>query len=353
MKRLLVVVSSIFLLILLSSCADKNFVNTNVKNSTILVTKVNTISNYFNFNKNTKYVYEGKGNEFAAFNVFVDYISGNCVQLRYNNGGTETVKVLENKNGKLTVLLSTSECYYRENLTQSTSINTEVLLKEPLIKGTTWTLPDKRKRFISKVDVSITTPRGKYKALEVTTLGKNDKVIDYYAPNIGLVKTIFISNGYEVSSMLAKKEENAVLTQTIKFYYPNIDTDKLYYVNKKLYFKTNDITKTIIEKAYKVLPKATLEKVLSANTKIKSLYLNKDNNVYVDFTKEFITEMNAGSGYESMILQSITNTLGEYYGAKKIYLTVEGNPYSSGHIEMKKGDFFTVSLKNSVEQKYK
>jgi hypothetical protein len=71
--------------------------------------------------------------------------------------------------------------------------------------------------------------------------------------------------------------------------------------------------------------------------------------VYVDFTKELVSEMNAGAGFESMILQCITNTLGRYYGVTKVYLTVEGSPYSSGHIIMKKGEPFIVNLTNSVK----
>ena len=122
-------------------------------------------------------------------------------------------------------------------------------------------------------------------------------------------------------------------------------------MNKELSFSTNDITKSIFEKAFKDLPKGNLGKVLGPNVKIKSLYLNKDNRVYVDFSKELVSEMNAGSGYESMLLQSITNTLGTYYGVDKVYITIEGSPYTSGHIMMKKGEFFTVDLKNSVELK--
>lgn len=344
MKKLLLISSLIFSLVLLSSCAAKNIIKPSQQNTVPNETKASlTIKDYFSFKENTKYVYEGKGNEYASYNIFVDYLTENRVQLRSNNGGTETVKVLENKDGKLTMLLSRAECYYRENLTQSASSNTEILLKEPLIKGTTWILADNRKRYISNLDVEVTTSLGKYKTLEVTTEGKEDKTLDYYAPNVGLVKTVFISKGNEISSSLSKIEKNALLTQTVKFYYPNVNDDKLYFVSKQLSFKTNDVTRTIFEKAFKDLPKGNLGKVLSPNAKIKSLYLNKDNIVYVDFTKEFVSEMNAGSGYESMILQSITNTLGTYYGVDKVYITVEGNPYVSGHIMMRKGEFFKVN----------
>lgn len=354
MKKILAILSLVFSIMFVNGCASKNIVKTKEKNAVPKETKVAlTIKDYFSLKGNTEYVYEGKGNEYAAYHAFVDYLANNRAQIRIRNGGTEIVKVLEYKEGSLTILLSREECYYRENFTQSKSIssNPEVLLKEPLIKGTSWTLADNRKRYISNVDVEVTTPSGNYKTLEVTTEGKGDKTLDYYAQNVGLVKSVFISNGNEITSCLSKIEKNTLLSQTVKFYYPNVNENKLYFVNKELSFNTNDITKSIIEKAYKELPKGNIARVLSPNTKIISLYLNKDNIVYVDFTKEFVTEMNAGSGYETMVLQSITNTLGKYYGAEKVYITVEGNPYTSSHIIMKKGESFTVNTKYSAELK--
>lgn len=50
-----------------------------------------------------------------------------------------------------------------------------------------------------------------------------------------------------------------------------------------------------------------------------------------------------------MILQSIVNTVGGYYGVEKVYLTVDENPYSSGHILMKVGESFSVNSKDIVE----
>ena len=81
---------------------------------------------------------------------------------------------------------------------------------------------------------------------------------------------------------------------------------------------------------------------------INSLYLGDDQIVYVDFSDEFVTEMNAGSGYEQLILQGITNTLGNYYGVNKVYITLEGKPYESGHVLMKKGETFEVDMDQVV-----
>lgn len=339
------------MLVFLNACAKKDVKPPILPIPTVptVPTVPLTIDDYFSFKENTNYMYEGKGIEYASYNVYVDYVSGNRVQIRSNNGGTETVRVLENKEGVLTQLLSRGECYYRENLTQGLTKNQEILIKEPLVTGTNWVLADGRKRSITNMEVDVNTPLGNYKALEVTTEGKDDKTQDYYAPTMGHVKSVFTSNGFVVSSSLSKLESNVPLTQTVKFFYPNLKDDKISFYIKTLSFKTNDLTKLTFEKAYKELPKGNLSKVLGPNVKIKSLYLNKDNVVYLDFSKELVSEMNAGSSYESMILQSITNTFGNYYGVEKVYITVEGSPYSSGHYRMKKGEFFTVDSKNSVE----
>lgn len=366
MKKLFYIFMFSLSCIFLTSCASKPPVNKQPENITKPLqsnkpeeTKENvpkqttssyTIKDFYPFKENAKYEYEGRGNEYASYTVFTDYITENRIQTRKNNGGIELVSVLENKDGELKIIFSREDTYFRENFTSKPSNKDEILLKEPLVKGTSWTLQDGRKRYISNTDVDITTPAGSFKALEVTTEGKDYKDLDYYALNTGLIKSVYSAKEMEVSSSLKKLHDNSPLVQSIKFYYPNVNDYKTYYVTKDLSFKTNDITKMAFEKIFKEAPNATVGKVLSPNVKIKSLYLN-NNVVYVDFTKELVTEMNAGSGFEANILQAITNTLGGYYNTDKVYITIENSPYSSGHIVMKKGEAFTVNHKNALPLK--
>jgi len=363
MKKAICSILLIFSLTMLNGCDSvKKFINTNdnSKSNTTNEASSNsdstsntnvstyTIKDFYPFKENEKYEYVGKGNEYAAFRSSVDFIKDNRIQLRKNNGGTEVVNVLEYKDGALKLIFSKEECYYREDFTTKPSNKDEFLLKEPLVKGTSWTLSDGRKRYISNVEVPITTLLGSYKALEVTTEKGADKTLDYYALNTGLVETIYNSKDSEVKSSINSITPNLTLNQEVKFYYPDGNSGKLYFIKKELNFKTNDITKLAFEKVFKEAPLKDLNKLLGPNVKIKSLYLN-GSTVYVDFTKDFVQEMNAGSGTESLILQCITNTLGEYYNASKVYITIENAPYSSGHIIKKKGETFTVSTKNSVE----
>lgn len=323
----------------------KNVVNSNNgnngNNGEVSSASQTGIKDYYPIQENTRYVYEGKGNEYASYDVYIDYISEGKVQRRINNGGTEMAEVIELKDGKLSRLLSKEEVYYRENLLETKGDEGEILLMEPLVKGTTWILKDSRVRTITGTSVDITTPSGSYKALEVTTEGQNDKVIDYYAKNVGLVKKVFISGEDQITSSLSKIEKNFALKQKIDFYYPDINDDKIYSKSKEVSFKTNDITKKVLAAAYKETGN-NIEKVFSANTKINSLYLNKDNIVYIDLNKAFLTEMNAGTRYESMILQSIANTFGRYYNSEKVILTIDNKLYESGHIAMKKGEYIKV-----------
>ncbi len=346
MKKILKLLGMMLVVVLLFGC-NNTFNGGNDINDD--QPEVLHIKDYFPIKENVRYVYEGKGNEYASYEVYIDYTSENKVQQRINNGGTEMAKVYKIKDGKLLVSLSKGEVYYRENLLDTIGDESEVLLMEPIKNGTSWTLKDSRVRTITGTSVDVVTPLGSYKAIEVTTEGESGKTIDYYAKDVGLVKSVFVYDDYEVISSLSKMEEDVALTQRISFFYPNINNDKLYYKNKEIRFKTNDMTRKILSESYKESVSNELGKVFSSNTKINSLYLNEDGIVYIDLNRSFLTEMNAGAGYEGMILQCIANTFGKYYGSQKVILTIDNELYESGHIAMKKGEYIKADYEDAVE----
>ncbi len=335
MKKYILIFAVVTFISLISGCTAKN------NNSLEEQAKV---QDYFPIKENIKYVYEGKGNEYAAYDVYIDYTSADKVQHRINNGGTEIVKVLQIKDGKLTQLFSRGETYFRENFLETGGEENEILLMEPLVKGTTWTLKDSSVRTITNTSVDITTPSGNYKAIEVTTDNSNGKTTDYYAKNIGLVKTVFNPGEAEISSSLSKIEENASFIQNINLYYIDANKNKIVYQNKEVSFKTNDITRQVLEKTYKELIVDKMGDKFLTNIKINSLYLNKDNMVYIDFNNAFLEEIKVGAYYEKMIIQSIVNTLGQYYNSDKVVLTIDNKPYESGHMAMEKGGYFKVNF---------
>lgn len=311
-----------------------------------------SLENYYPIAANKEYRYEGEGMEYASYRVLVDYIDPKSkrVQTRTNNGGTEMVKVLEIGDKEISVLYSKEEVYYRDNLLKiQPSKDIEILLKEPIQKGTHWTLPDGRVRTITNTSAEIRTPLGNYRALEVTTEGKHGTTKDYYAPNVGLVKSVFSSEGSEVTSTLSKVKDGVPFKRRMELFYPGQD-QRIHVENKSVQFNTNDISRINIQKIMaEKPPKDDLLPLISPNTKINALYLGDDGIAYVDFSKEFIRDRNVGASYESLALQSVVNTIGQYYGVDKVYLTIDGKPYESGHILLKKGEVLRVDRKNVIQ----
>lgn len=311
-----------------------------------------TVKDFYPMLADVEYIYSGEGNEFASYSRFTDFLSedGSRIQTRTSNGGTETVRVIEARDSKLTVIKIINECYYRDNLLAAEADEqVEILLMEPLMLGTKWSLADGRVRYISGTDVEISTESGKYLALEVTTEDENSTTKDYYASGVGLVKTIFNSDGYEVTSQLSRIKQNAAYVRTIDIFYPRVD-ENIYTQPVTLSFKSGDITRLLLQEELR--KKALIEDCLSlvsTKTKINSMYLGSDNIAYIDFSKELITEMSVGSGYEALILQCIANTVGKYYGTDRVYLTVEGKPYESGHISMLEGETIPVDMSRVIE----
>lgn len=286
-----------------------------------------TIRDYYPFVENNFYVFEGKGNEYASYSVFVDYMDENRIQTRTNNGGTETIKVIEYRDNQLVRVLSREETYFRDTFLDASPDLEEILLKEPLTVGTSWTLPDGRKRFISNIDMEITTPASDYLALEVTTEGDNYTNYDYYVKNLGLVQTRFVSGSMEISSTLKEIKKNTPLIQTVSFYYPKVNENVTEPITRELSFYTNDTTAHVSEEAYKSLSQANLGTVIGENVKINELYLDNNSTVQIDFSKELAEELATNSNYETLVLQCIKDTLKAYYGVEEVNITIEGNAY--------------------------
>jgi hypothetical protein len=311
------------------------------------------LQDYFPMQTDTMYFYEGVGNEFASYNLYNDYLSEDKVQQRISNAGTEAIRVIELKEGKLTRVFYRGEAYYRENFLNTVEGDPEIMLMEPLIVGNFWTLKGSVKRTITNTEAEIATPIGSFKTIEVTTDTPQGKNLDYYAKNIGLVKSVFKSGEIEVTSTLKKIDTNVTLKSTVNFYYPVKAAGELHYIGKLLEFRTNDITRKLLEEAYSNLTKSLLGEPVSDSIKINSLYLGNDNIVYIDLSSAFITEVNKHRVYENAVLQSIANTFGGYYNSDKVNLTIDNKNYKSDGFSMKQGETLKVGLEGSIQDELK
>ena len=77
--------------------------------------------------------------------------------------------------------------------------------------------------------------------------------------------------------------------------------------------------------------------ILPDGTDIQYLFLNDDRIVEVDVSEEF-EQMNAGSTGELFYIFNLVNTLSTYYGTTEVLLTVDGEPYTGGHMALSEGE---------------
>ena len=126
-----------------------------------------------------------------------------------------------------------------------------------------------------------------------------------------------------------------------KIYYPDEKQEKLITRDINLDLKSDD-------KDEKILDELKKSKVIKSDTEIKNINLEnesaQDENkiLCIDFKNEFINLDEVGAESENLILKSILKTFAEVYDVKKIRITVNGENYESGHIEMEDGDYFDV-----------
>jgi len=369
MKNLIAKISIILLIVfVLSSCntdTQETPGNTSVSSESETELKSSdssfeeenlTADMFFSYKENAKYVYDGYGNEYAAFTVYVDFMNPDSVQTRTNNGGTEVVKVIQNFGDKIILVRQQEEIYFRENFLEGNMAYLEILLIEPIAVGTKWEIDSSRERSITAINKETSTPYGTFKAIEVTTISKESPeniILDYYVKDLGHVKSIFksaegVEAEYEIVSELSQIIENKKLVQNVDFYFPDFEKESLFIYTRNLEFSTNDSTVDLFEKEFRNLPDGFDGKLFSENTSINFITRKDNETAHIDFSEELITEMNSGAGFESMIIQSIVNTIAGYYGVEKVYISVVGSPYSSGHIQIGENEFFQKNLSNSV-----
>ena len=329
-----------------------------------------TIDEYFPFVQGAHYVYE-RSDALGTSSTYNMYVEGNKMQRITDAGVHRVSEVLEYSNGELTVNYAsdTISCY--ENFIDIVSGYPMVILKEPLQIGNTWetysgaTIKGVAKGLcaITDVNVEIETPHGKVTAIEVSTELENGYTnVDYYAKGIGLVKNGYFIKGFvtestnESTANITRMEDvttDALLKSfetgkdyefTLNLYSPSENADELNITEFNYTFDPSVTKEQLFENLFKNLDGDENFRVISPNTKVNSIKIvratstDPDTNkstetttVYLDLSKDFSDDMNAGSGYELLLLESLSTTLKEFFRAGEFVLSIDGAPYVSNH----------------------
>lgn len=281
------------------------------------------------------YSYEGIGIEYATYTWNPQFNQENYYQTVTNNGGTVLAEVFEYSDNQIVRVLSRPETYFRDNfssigISENNRIE-EIVLMQPIEVGTSWTSRDSELE-ITKVHAEIEVPAGTYNTIEVTETFEDTVIKRYYAEDIGLVYEVNETAGETVESLLAEIRTDTPETLPITVYKPDDQAMGLETMNAELSLATNDPARVAIAELFRGDNENYSDFfIFPEGAEMNYLFLNNSNVVEVDLTSEYVSNMNAGSSGESLFLQSLSETLINYYGAESILLTIEGEPYSSGH----------------------
>lgn len=135
----------------------------------------------------------------------------------------------------------------------------------------------------------------------------------------------------------------------VRLYLYNGESDKIIYFDETVSVTDGALVSALID-SFKI-ERTSEFSPLSKDIAVKSAKLEKEKDLLtVNFGDKFVNTMGFGSGPESSVLTSIVDTLGYNFGVSKIYITVDGKPYTSGHIIKKEGEAFTVEYKDTTKK---
>ena len=307
-----------------------------------------TLADYFPILPDVSCRFDVSGGKDLPVSTYVEFIGQDTIQIKYDNGTTVKHVLYAIRDGEVRIAVERSELYAREDLSLLPSEGDgEILLKDPLKVGTTWYV-DGGIRSITDLKAQVDTPTGMYSAIEVTTIGNDTATRQYYAPGIGLIKTVR-TGAFEDTSVLGSRTTGQPEPVNLTLYYPKMtDTDVVItsaQVSVKLY--SNDRLTDVLADSFRHPAETDVLPLMSEKAILNSMTQDPVSGVVtVDFSVEFITGMNAGAAAEGAILQCVANTAGSLYGASQVIITIGGQLYESGHIAFKQGESIEVDYYN-------
>lgn len=156
--------------------------------------------------------------------------------------------------------------------------------------------------------------------------------------------TTTISNSINSSDT---KNTEAIANRSVRLFFYDVDSGQTKYTDKTISVNNGALVSAIVN----ALKKSTDNQygILDSNIDVRSAKLDKDKDLLtVNFGENFVNNMNLGAGTEASVLQAVVNSLGYNYGVNNVCITVNGKPYSSGHIVKDSNEAFKVNYENAV-----
>lgn len=331
---------AVLLTILLANCT----INSNINNSILLVDKFmpSKINQQITLTSKTNY---------HNLKIITEFIEDSKVQLRQISDSTILIEHLELKDDGIYSVFTQEEMYESDNILNIKPNKNELILKSPLKVGTSWTGESGAEYKITSVDCKLETYAGNFNTIEVTSTHDNLTKKTYFAEGLGIIKIVLNESSGELISNLEifSLQESQYNPKEYRFYYYDVLSDKIVYTKQIIpKYEPERMSFYMISKLKN--PPNNLIPSVGKTVKVNNIIaIPSKNFVAIDFSSNFVTDLNVGSSVENSIIQCIVNTFGYNFYASEVIITINGEPYSSGHISMEKNVPFKVDFSQEEE----
>jgi len=165
-----------------------------------------SVADYYPLAVGNQWEYEGVGNEYASYTQKVLYSKGNMYQVMIDNGGTISANIYVLNDESLIRIYSEAEVYDEKNVLDEAGNMEDIIIKAPLEVGTKWERQGNSYE-ITGTDATVTVPAGTFdNCIVIKATYKESGAFSnfYYCKGVGLVKSEYIDNDFEVLSLLKK-----------------------------------------------------------------------------------------------------------------------------------------------------
>lgn len=321
----------------------------------------NELTQWFPKHKDTRIIYEKQAAINTFYEVYPQFVRDNYMQLKRANtdGGEVSYELYEFTDteiiyvGQYSNATSSVDKIFRDDFkntakTLDEEVN-QVILKTPIEVGNRWEYNHEHLEIYSEITDTgffFETPLGKVEGIEVTTTTVNNEppyegksqTYRYFGKDVGIVKetSLMGPGSTEIPTKLIGFEQDVPEEIPITIYALGMDKRSHNKKNSKLFLNTNDPMRMALEDALKETLSNDMHHLLTENVIINYMYIDNQDIVHVDLSKEFSDDMIAARDQESATLYGVIRTVLQLYNAKAVNLTVEGNSFQSSHIHIPK-----------------
>ena len=135
------------------------------------------------------------------------------------------------------------------------------------------------------------------------------------------------------------EDTNNAKKKTVRIFSHNSLNDSITYFDKEIEVIDGALTKALVE----ALKDPSIA-AIPGDAYVRSASIDKNNDmITINFGDKFIDTTKVGSTSEYYVLTATINTFCYNFGVSKALITLNGNPYESGHVSMVPGQTFSAN----------